>query len=369
MKILLFENSAIIKNDIDFCIEVGTGQFSKELKELGNDVTFYGQILPSLPNTTDVYPLLKNGLKVKGSERSSLKLKTYFLLYAKAIPQIMKADFIYMFYPNSLRFLLFLAVIFNKKFGLYIRGIDDLKKMESNFFYRKAFRVFTVADYFTDYINTVSPKKVASTVRPMINFDENDIVERTIKNIQKDPFKVLYLGRMTNDKGVIELLHAAKILLSQNINLEVNLVGSGEYMQELQDLSLELGITSSVHFHGPVFLKEEIKRYYLETDIYILPTYHEGFPRTLYEAMICGTPILTTFVGGIPGLMKNKVNCLELEPKSVESVAQNLVYAYENHDEMMILSENAQVTITEILSTRKYSHARDLHESLKNLEV
>ncbi len=369
MKILLFNNSEIIFSNNDHCVETRTGEFAKELESLGHKVVFYGQILDPLPNTADIYPLSANGLEVKGSKRFKSKLLTYFLLYLKAIPAIYKADFVYMFYPNSLRFLLFFLSIFNKKFGLYIRGIDDLKNKESHFFYKKATKVFTVADFFTDYVNQISPGKVASTIRPMIIFDEKDIFEGRTFHKDKKVFKILYLGRMTNDKGVIELLHAAKLLMDKQIKLELNLVGSGEYLEELKALPAELGINDVVHFHGPIFNKEKIRTYYQEADVFVLPTYHEGFPRTLYEAMICGTPIITTFVGGIAGLMKNTVNCLEIQPKSIESVAQNLAYAHENYEEMLTLAGNARTTIKEVFNTRKYNHAESLHESLKNLKL
>ena len=111
MKILLFDNSAIIRSNDDYCIEMRTGEFGAELQSLGNNVIFYGQILDPLENTTDIYPLLKNGLQVKGSKRLKNKLISYIILYLKAIPQIYKADFVYMFYPNALRFLLFFVII------------------------------------------------------------------------------------------------------------------------------------------------------------------------------------------------------------------------------------------------------------------
>lgn len=369
MKILLFDNSALLYTKNDYHIERGTGEFSQELKSLGNDVVFYGQVIPSFATTTDIYPLLANGLKVVGSPKYKVKLLTYFLLYLRAIPQILKSDFIYMFYPNSLRFLLFFAFIFNKKFGLYIRGIDDLKKIESNFFYKRAFKIFTVADYFTDYVNQISPQKVASTIRPMIIFDETDITNSLEYRGNRETLKVLYLGRMSNDKGVIELLRATKFILDQKINIEVDLVGSGEYLGELQALAIDLGVTNNVSFRGAVFDKKIIRKYYEDADLYILPTYHEGFPRTLYEAMIFGTPIITTFVGGISGLMKNNVNCIEIQPKSVDSAARGLIYARNNYDKMLNLADNARNTIKTIFSERKKSHAQCLNESLINLKL
>ena len=339
--------------------------FAKELKELGNEVTFFGQVLLDVKNSTDVFPIQKNGLKIIGMNRKKNKILSYIHLYLKAIPQIWKADFVYFFYPTALRFLIFFAILFRKKYGLYLRGIDDLKNTESHLFYRNAFIVFTVADFFTNYVNKIAGRTVAQNIRPMIGFSEEDItLNRTYRNPQ-DVFKILYLGRMTNDKGIIELLHAVKILKEKNIESHLTLVGSGEYLEELQELTKNLQISAQVNFAGALFDKAQIKNEYLEADIYALPTYHEGFPRTLYEAMIFGTPIVTSFVGGISGVMTNRENCIEVQPKSVEDLADKLLFAHQNYSEMINFAKNGQETIRKLLNTRKNSHAQDLNLRLK----
>lgn len=174
---------------------------------------------------------------------------------------------------------------------------------------------------------------------------------------------------MTDDKGIIELLHAVKVLVTEKHHPNLILVGSGEYLEELKDLAKELEILQYVHFKGPVFVKDEIKKYYLNADVYILPTYHEGFPRTLYEAMIFGTPIITTFVGGIPGIMEHKINSIEIQPKSVESILISLYFAQSNYNEMIAMAQNAQTTIKNILATRKQSHAELIHQELEKISI
>ncbi len=369
MKILLFLNSALIQKEKDFCIEGSTRKFAEELQTFGHDITFYGQYLEGVENTTDVFPVLEWGMSVKGIKRKKNKILSYLVLYLKAIPEIYKADFVYFFYPTALRYLIFFPILFKRKFGLYIRGIDDLKKGESKFFYKKAYKVFTVADFFTQYVNQVNRKSVASTIRPMIIFNESNIENNRLYNHDLKRLKILYLGRMTNDKGIIELLHAVKVLVNQHYNPQLILVGTGEYIEELKCLAKDLDILQYTTFQGPVFEKEKLKNYYLASDLYVLPTYHEGFPRTLYEAMIFGTPIVTTFVGGISGVMINRKNCLEIQPKSVESLVENLIFAQKNYPKMIEMAYQAQSDIRKILETRKESHAQSLHNKLQKLQV
>ncbi|OOG64239.1 glycosyltransferase family 4 protein [Flavobacterium sp. A45] len=364
MKILLFDNSALLEMNNDYCIEMRTGEFAKELQSLGNEVTFFGQILPGTKNTTDVFKLKANGLKVTGLKRKKSKIWSYLTLYISAIPSIYRSDFVYFFYPTAFKYLMLICWLFRKKYGLYIRGMDNLKDFDSKLFYKNAYAIFTVADTFTDYVNGVSNKGNAQTIRPMITYSSLDIIQQKDRLINKGRFDILYLGRMANDKGIIELIYAAQILKKEKITFHINLVGSGEYIDELKKLVTQLSVGELVSFIGPIFDKDEIMKCYLTHHIYILPTYHEGFPRTLYEAMIFGTPIITTFVGGIAGLMKNDCNCLEIKPKSVQSIVESIKFAIENPNRMTTLSENAKTTIEKVFEERRFSHAEDLHHKL-----
>ena len=364
MKILLFDNSALIKRGDDFCVEMGTGRFAKELQDLENDVKFFGQILPETDVSNDNFQLKENGIGVKGIVRKNNKILSYLSLYIKAIPEIITSDFVYFFYPTALRFLIFIAIFFKKKYGIYIRGADDIENFESKIFYKNAFVVLSVADFFTNYVNNITKRNVGKTIRPMINFNQKDINYKREYNL-KEPFKLLYLGRMANDKGIIELLYAVEYLNINNVKIILKLVGNGEYINELKKLAAELKINTIVEFVGSVFDRQEIEKYYTESDLYILPTYHEGFPRTLYEAMIFGTPIITTFVGGISGLMKDKFNCLEIEPKSIQSIINALQFALKNYQLMGKFAQNGRETVKHVLETRNLSHAQTLDNLLK----
>lgn len=363
MKILLFDNSGMNFQDGDYLIEPKTGSFAKELKELGNDVTFYGQFLPATKNNIHVFGIKKNGLKALGYRRKRSKLLNYILLYIKAIPFVIKSDFLYFFYPNAFKYLIFICILFKKKYGLYIRSQNSLNNKYSHFIYKRAYTVFTVSDSFSDVVNNISKRVVANTIRPMTPFSEKDIlIDREYK--LKNKYKILYLGRVTFDKGIEELLKAIKILKDNNYQFTLTIVGNGEFYQEAKKISDKLDISDIVFFNGPEFNPEKIRNYYIESDIYILPTYHEGFPRTLYEAMIFGTPIITTFVGGIPGIMKDGFNCKEIKPKSIESIVEKIEFAFNNYPEMIGYAKNGFDTVAKIVDSKRLSHAESLNKKI-----
>lgn len=364
MKILLFDNSALLRTNNDYCVENGTGSFAKELVEMGHSVTFYGQSLSNVFNTTNVFPLLYNDIKVIAIKRLKNKLFSYLRVYFLAVKPIIKSDFIYFYYPSSLRFLVFLCIVFNKKYGIYIRGIDDLKNVESNIFYKHSNFVLTVADYFTNYVNLVVKKNIASNIRPMIFLNESDIQwDRTYK--LTDTLNILFIGRMSNDKGVLELIHATNQVKKSGVKIKVNLIGDGEYISELKKIVIELKLQEEIIFSGAIFDRSEIIKYHEKANLFILPSHHEGFPRTIYEAMILGTPIITTFVGGISGVMVDRINCYKIQHKSVNSLVETIIYASENYEEFISYSCKAKLDVKNILENRRFSHAEMVNSRIK----
>lgn len=362
MKILLLDNSALTPVGNDFCIESKTGEFALELKNLGHEVTAFGQKVKS-ENTTHTFALKANGIKVKGLPRRKFKIITYILLYLRIIPELFKNDFIYVFYPTSYKWVPMLAIMLGRKYGLYIRGEDDLDDKVSYLIYKKAYVIFTVSDFFTNFVKEITRKNNVFSIKPMISFTEKDIINRKYVTIEK--FKLLYLGRLTDDKGISELLHAVRILKTEYYKFELKIVGNGWFMDEAKKLIVELDIHDFVILEGAEFDLEKIKKYYTTSDIYILPSYHEGFPRTLYEAMIFGIPIITTFVGAIPAIMKDNINCKQILPKSVQSIVGSLEFAFKNYDKMLSYAEEAQTNVVKYVNSNRKSHAEHLNETLR----
>ena len=121
MKILLLDNSSFTPVGNDYCIEPKTGVFAKELLELNNQVTLYGQKVAT-KDKFHSFRLLENDLKVVGLKRKQNKIFNYIGLYLRIIPEIIKNDFVYIFYPSSYKYVAFLCWLFFKPYGLYVRG-------------------------------------------------------------------------------------------------------------------------------------------------------------------------------------------------------------------------------------------------------
>lgn len=364
MRILIIDNAAISVRDNTSFVYKSTGEFGAELKELGHCVEFFQLSRKSQSSISD-YDLSGNGLLFSSVRIYSSKILTYLLAYLKGMWRILKSDFVYIYYPNTFSFLGFFAKLIGKKYGLYIRGEDGIYSRKSRRLYKSALVVFTVSHAFTETVNSQFTVPKAYTIRPMIAFSEHDIV-RDRDYSKTDGFNILFLGRIDREKGIFELLEAIALLrarLRYNFNLDI--VGGGTYLRDLKATAARLEIADMVNFKGPLSNLDDIRNAYLRSDIYVLPTYHEGFPRTLYEAMIFGTPIITTFVGGISGIMKDGYNCLKIEPKSIDSIVEKVQLLIEAYDIAVEISKNGQRTISSILDQRKLSHAEHLNRKIK----
>jgi glycosyltransferase involved in cell wall biosynthesis len=148
---------------------------------------------------------------------------------------------------------------------------------------------------------------------------------------------LLYTGRIDIQKGLFELLEATKLLLQHGYDVDCNIVGWETNIKEsvkkdLITFSVENGISTNIIFHGRKKVGEELNKLYRECDIYIIPSYHEGFPRTIWEAMANSLPVIATKVGSIPSFLIDKYHALLINPKDVRNLYFAIVQLIENGD-------------------------------------
>jgi len=109
---------------------------------------------------------------------------------------------------------------------------------------------------------------------------------------------VLFLGRLTEQKGPVQFLHSAKKVLEQDQNVLFVLAGTGELLPLLINLSIELGIVGNVMFLGYIS-EDEKRRIYAMSDVYVMPSTSEPFGITALEAMSSGTPVILSKTTGV----------------------------------------------------------------------
>jgi glycosyltransferase involved in cell wall biosynthesis len=117
---------------------------------------------------------------------------------------------------------------------------------------------------------------------------------------------VLFLGRLTEQKGPVQFLHAAKKVLAKRPDTLFVIAGKGELLPLLISMSLEMGISNSVRFLGYV-PEEDQRRIYKLADIYVMPSTSEPFGITALEAMSSGVPVIISKTSGVAEVVKSAI--------------------------------------------------------------
>jgi glycosyltransferase involved in cell wall biosynthesis len=164
-------------------------------------------------------------------------------------------------------------------------------------------------------------------------------------------FKVIYVGRLTDCKGIPFLIEGFLKLLQAGINAKLFLVGDGEDEMKTKDLVLRLGLEERVVFLG---YKEFPQLYMQEADVLVLPSKEEGFGRVLLEAMDAGTPVIGTSIGGIPEIIRHGRNGLLVSYGDVSALKEAMLRIYSDTSLRMRLVEGGFETVRKRFGKERY---------------
>lgn len=139
----------------------------------------------------------------------------------------------------------------------------------------------------------------------------------------EDGFRVLYVGRLVPFKGQAVLLEAIAALRESGVDGRLTLIGEGPSRPDLERRTNELGLAEVVGFAGAVG-QEEIRSHYAAADAFCLPSFAEGVPVVLMEAMAMRLPVVTTRVMGISELVDDGENGLLVRPGRVDELTRAL---------------------------------------------
>lgn len=139
---------------------------------------------------------------------------------------------------------------------------------------------------------------------------------------RKDAGRVLFLGWIYDFKGVYDLLQAWAIFREQCKGWRLVVGGKGEVDQFIA-AAVRFGVRDDLEFLGWVTGKEKVHQL-CAADIFVLPSYNEGMPVSLLEAMAFGAAVIATPVGGVPDMMEPNVHGLWVQPGDPSELAERL---------------------------------------------
>jgi glycosyltransferase involved in cell wall biosynthesis len=165
-------------------------------------------------------------------------------------------------------------------------------------------------------------------------------------------FEILCVGRLTPAKGQHLLIEVVERLAKLRLPVKLRLVGTGTDEGSLRRLAAQIDDPRSVIFEGPVD-QNHIRTLYANADLFCIPSFAEGIPVVLMEAMAMGIPCVTTRVAGIPELIRDEIDGLLVAPSDVDGLVQALAKLMGDVDLRKRIARNGRARVIEQYDLRQ----------------
>lgn len=147
---------------------------------------------------------------------------------------------------------------------------------------------------------------------------------RSLLGIPREDVVFLYVGRMSPEKGVKSAIEAASRVPREILQrCHIILVGSGQELEVLRELSERRGLSDIVRFK-PWVDQAQLSTWYSAADAVLLPSRSESFGRTMVESMACGTPVIASAIGGAKDWIVHGETGYLFEPDNVQELSDLL---------------------------------------------
>lgn len=181
--------------------------------------------------------------------------------------------------------------------------------------------------------------------RISVVYNSVDKIEIEVPLVKKNEDNLIlgYIGRIERSKGAYVLLDAMKNITNLGLNVHLLMIGGGDELEQVKQYSINEGLSDSVLFTG--YLNDNIYDLLKKIDIFVFPSFWEGLPYSLLEAMNAGKIIVSSNVGGIPEIIVDRESGILVPPNDVEKLSNTLIEVVKNVSNYSFLGINARKTI------------------------
>jgi teichuronic acid biosynthesis glycosyltransferase TuaC len=185
---------------------------------------------------------------------------------------------------------------------------------------RRADAVAAVSDFIRQKVREIEDRDVDVVYNGADEgtfFERGRVADRDALAIAPDRFVIAFVGDVTPPKGVFELLRAAQRLRELNPLVLFAGIPDNGIAADIRNFQVEARVMGAVpHTH--------LAKVFGAADVVSLPSYKEGLPVSLCEAMLCGKPVVATDVGGIPEIVIDGETGYLVTPRNVDGLAERL---------------------------------------------
>jgi glycosyltransferase involved in cell wall biosynthesis len=244
---------------------------------------------------------------MRGSDRLAIWHLFYLAEACWIAPRIRRYDITHLhahFGTNPAEVAALTAILANVTFSFTVHGPEEFDKVHSIHLAKKVERAtFTIAisSSCRSQIYRVTDHRVWKKIKVVhCGIDQEFARLPKIESLESN--KLVCVGRLCEQKGQLLLVEAIADLAREGRNFELVLIGDGELRQPIEKLVAEYELANHVRITG-WSTAAQVKQEMLNARAVILPSFAEGLPVVLMEAMVLAKPVLSTFVAGIPELV------------------------------------------------------------------
>ena len=253
---------------------------------------------PDIILSYTIKPVIWGGLAAKffKTDFYALITGTGFVFYGASFKRKLLRNFVVFLYRHALK----------KSKGVIFQNIDDL-----NLFVDKGI--------------------VPRSKTHLVNGSGVDVEKFNVATFPKGSINFLCVARLKGDKGLREYAAAAKIVKNKFPTVIFNLVGPEETSPDAISLDEVSSWSDYINYKGTT---TDVRPLIKDAHVFILPSYHEGLPRSTLEAMSMGRAVITTNAFGCRETVKNGINGFIVPVASVDMLAEKMIWFIEHPEQI-----------------------------------
>ncbi len=256
---------------------------------------------------------------------------------------------------NAATVAMFVKEVFGFNISITVHGPDEFYDAERQYLTEKIIK--------SDFICCIShfARSQMAKLSPYAHWHKFEVVRLgvdpkifTPRAFVKNPevFEVICVGRLCPSKGQHVLVDAVKKLVEQGREIRLRIVGDGEDRNSLELQVQKLGLQNQVVFEGAVN-QNYICALYARADVFSIPSFAEGLPVVLMEAMSMEIPCVTTRIAGIPELIRNGKDGLLVAASDVDGIAEAIARLMDDSKLRYRLGKQARKRVIEYYNLQR----------------
>ncbi|WP_026486299.1 glycosyltransferase [Caldanaerobius polysaccharolyticus] len=235
------------------------------------------------------------------------------------------------------------SIVKNSLEERYLRAIEEIAYIISD-------NIVVVGERIKEYISKIIRRKIFV----LDNFVDTKRYRPYDIKQNNETYTILFAGRLTKQKGVIYLVEALELLLSEKIDAKLIVAGDGEERNLLKKYILENKLENNIELLG-IIDNKQMFQIYNRCNVVVIPSIkignaEESFGFVAIEAMACGKPVIASNIGGLRKIIEDGYNGFLVPERNPEAIAEKIKMLMSNPELSKEVGINARKTVEEKFS-------------------